>query len=129
MSTVEPKRILIAGSGRAGLTTADELCRRGALPLVFEQDRSVGGISRLEVFRGHRFFSREPRVNRIWEEMQGGRFTRARRLQNSKSGSPHRVPDTSRMSAAIDYFVNENDDLWRYSSDQSYHEGAVAAKE
>jgi len=87
MNSVEPNRILIAGGGPAGLTAAYELCRRGALPLVFEQDRTVGGISRTAVFRGyridiggHRFFSREPRVNRIWEEMLRERFLRVRRL-------------------------------------------------
>jgi protoporphyrinogen oxidase len=87
MSLTEQKKILIAGGGPAGLTAAYELCRRRALPVIFERDGIVGGNARTEVFQGyrfdiggHRFFTKIPEVNRIWEEMLCERFLRVHRL-------------------------------------------------
>ena len=39
------------------------------------------------------------------------------RIQNFKNWSPHMVPDTSRTSLGLEYFVNEGDELWT-SSDE-----------
>jgi protoporphyrinogen oxidase len=87
MSSDEPKKVLIAGGGPAGLTAAYELCRRQTASLVFEKEGIVGGNSRTEVFQGyrfdiggHRFFTKIAGVNRIWEELLGERFLRVRRL-------------------------------------------------
>jgi protoporphyrinogen oxidase len=87
MAAKETKKVIIAGAGPAGLTAAHELCRRNAIPLVFEKDRIVGGISRTEQFQGHRldigghrFFTKSALINQIWERMLGDRLLRVPRL-------------------------------------------------
>jgi protoporphyrinogen oxidase len=71
------KVAVIAGAGPAGLTAALELLRRSdILPLVFEADTQVGGISKTVNYRGnrmdlggHRFFSKSDWVMRWWQEI------------------------------------------------------------
>ena len=79
MSTSDRRRkiAVIAGAGPAGLTTALELLRRSdTLPLVFEADGQVGGISKTVNYRGnrmdlggHRFFSKSDWVMRWWQDI------------------------------------------------------------
>jgi protoporphyrinogen oxidase len=73
-----PQKVaVIAGAGPAGLTAALELLRRtDILPLVFEADAQVGGISKTINYRGnrmdlggHRFFSKSDWVMRWWQEI------------------------------------------------------------
>jgi len=67
----------IAGAGPAGLTAALELLRRSdIIPLVFEVDAQVGGISKTINYRGnrmdlggHRFFSKSDWVMRWWQQI------------------------------------------------------------
>jgi protoporphyrinogen oxidase len=40
------------------------------------------------------------------------------RLQNFKNWSAHMLPDTSKTSLGVEYFVNENDDLWSMPDDR-----------
>jgi len=77
-STVERKKIaVIAGAGPAGLTAGLELLRRSDIvPIVFEADSQVGGISKTVEYRGnrmdlggHRFFSKSDWVMRWWQEI------------------------------------------------------------
>ena len=71
------KIAVIAGAGPAGLTAAWELLQRSdMLPLVFEADTQVGGISKTVNYRGnrmdiggHRFFSKSDWVMRWWQDM------------------------------------------------------------
>jgi protoporphyrinogen oxidase len=71
------KTAIIAGAGPAGLTAALELLRRSdILPLVFEADTQVGGISKTVIYRGnrldlggHRFFSKSDWVMRWWQDI------------------------------------------------------------
>src|SRR5438552_4037383 len=49
------KKVLIAGAGPAGLTAAYELCKRNAVPIIFEKENIVGGHARTDVFKGYRF--------------------------------------------------------------------------
>jgi protoporphyrinogen oxidase len=68
---------VIAGAGPAGLTAALELVRRSKImPLVFDMDSQVGGISKTINYRGnrmdlggHRFFSKSDWVMRWWQEI------------------------------------------------------------
>src|SRR5881296_3722399 len=83
----EIKKVLIAGAGPAGLTAAYELCKRGAVPIVFEKEKIVGGHARTDVFKGyrfdiggHRFFTKIPQVIQIWSEVLGAKFMRVPRL-------------------------------------------------
>jgi protoporphyrinogen oxidase len=75
---------IIAGAGPAGLTTALELLEKtDVIPLVFEADTMVGGLSKTVNYKGnrldiggHRFFSKSTRVMDWWTEIlpvQGGR--------------------------------------------------------
>jgi protoporphyrinogen oxidase len=82
-----PDRIAILGAGPAGLTAAYLLARAGRAPLVLESLPQVGGLSRTEVrdgFRfdigGHRFFTKVPEVQGIWQEVLGDDLLLRRRL-------------------------------------------------
>jgi protoporphyrinogen oxidase len=78
-SSVETREkvAVIAGAGPAGLTAALELLRRSdIMPIVFEADAQVGGISKTVNYRGnrmdlggHRFFSKSDWVMRWWQEI------------------------------------------------------------
>ena len=71
------RTVVIAGAGPAGLTAALELLRRSdCVPLVFEADTQVGGISKTVNYRGnrmdlggHRFFSKSDWVMNWWQEI------------------------------------------------------------
>jgi protoporphyrinogen oxidase len=71
------KIAVIAGAGPAGLTAALELLRNtDYVPLVFEADTQVGGISKTVNYRGnrmdlggHRFFSKSDWVMNWWQEL------------------------------------------------------------
>jgi protoporphyrinogen oxidase len=68
---------VVAGAGPAGLTAALELLRRSdVVPVVFEPDIQVGGISKTVNYRGnrmdlggHRFFSKSDWVMRWWQDI------------------------------------------------------------
>ncbi len=79
--------VVIIGAGPAGLAAAHELVQRGVRPIVLEKGDKVGGIARTEVFQGyrfdiggHRFFTRVPQVQQLWEELLGADFRVVRRL-------------------------------------------------
>lgn len=71
------KVAVIAGAGPAGLTAALELLRRtDVLPVIFEGDHQVGGISRTIQYHGnrmdlggHRFFSKSDWVMDWWQQI------------------------------------------------------------
>ena len=69
--------VIIAGGGPAGLTAAYSLAKKGGLrPTVFEASDMLGGISRTVNHNGnridiggHRFFSKNERVMKMWTEL------------------------------------------------------------
>ena len=72
---------VIIGAGPAGLTAAYELGKRGVTSTVLEASDQVGGISKTVSYRGyrfdiggHRFFSRVPLINELWNEILGEEF-------------------------------------------------------
>ncbi|MEM8630065.1 MAG: NAD(P)/FAD-dependent oxidoreductase [Pseudomonadota bacterium] len=84
-----PKSVAVIGGGPAGLTCAYTLQKRapGTSVTVFEADDLVGGISRTvenDGFRvdigGHRFFTKVPEVEAMWNEVLGSDFIRVPRL-------------------------------------------------
>jgi protoporphyrinogen oxidase len=67
---------VVIGAGPAGLTAAYELARLGRRAVVFEQDGTVGGISRTCEYKGyrfdiggHRFFTKVEMVQQLWDEI------------------------------------------------------------
>lgn len=72
------KVVVIAGAGPAGLTAAYELSSRSSdfHPIVFEATGNLGGLSRTVVHNGnrmdiggHRFFTKNSRVKRLWHSL------------------------------------------------------------
>ena len=72
------KKVIIIGAGPAGLTAGYKLLQRSAdyEVTVLEESECVGGISRTVLHNGnrmdiggHRFFSKDPRVNAMWQEL------------------------------------------------------------
>ena len=73
---MEAKQIVIIGAGPAGLTAAIELLKKGHIVTVLEASDRIGGISQTVRYHGnrmdiggHRFFSKDERVNRWWAEL------------------------------------------------------------
>ncbi len=69
---------VIIGAGPAGLAAADTFTKHDIQPIVFEKSDKVGGISRTEVYNGyyfdmggHRFFTKNQRIKKLWQEMLG----------------------------------------------------------
>ncbi|MEJ2705122.1 MAG: NAD(P)-binding protein, partial [Sedimentisphaerales bacterium] len=86
-------RALVIGAGPAGLTAAYELSRQGILSTILEADVVVGGISRTVNHHGyrfdiggHRFFSKVPVINQLWNEMLGDQFLLRPRLSRIHYG-------------------------------------------
>lgn len=73
--------IAVLGAGPAGLTAAHVIGTRRHAGVVFEADAQVGGIAKTvehDGFRfdlgGHRFFTKVPWVQEMWEETLGDEF-------------------------------------------------------
>ncbi len=81
-------RTVIIGAGPAGLTAAWELVRNGREALVLEQDPThVGGIARTVNYKGfrfdiggHRFFSKNADIEKLWGEILGDQMLERDRL-------------------------------------------------
>ncbi len=80
-------RVGVIGAGPAGITAAYQLAKGGATVEVFETDAAAGGLSRTIPLWGqhvdlgpHRFFSADPRVNQLWEEVTGDDYRLVDRL-------------------------------------------------
>jgi protoporphyrinogen oxidase len=78
---------IVIGAGPAGLTAAYELTELGVESTILEADDVVGGISRTVNYHGyrfdiggHRFFSKVPLINELWQEMLGEQFLLRPRL-------------------------------------------------
>lgn len=81
------KKIAVIGAGPAGLTAAYHLTKYGVEVEVFEAGNAVGGMAKTNPLWGqlvdlgpHRFFSSDPRVNHIWLEAAGNRYSMVQRL-------------------------------------------------
>ena len=82
----ERMKVGIIGAGPAGLTAAYRLQQLGAEVVVFEAAPFVGGMGRSIDLWGqrvdigpHRFFTQDPRVDGVWQEMIGDAFGVVRR--------------------------------------------------
>ena len=77
---MEKKKVVIIGAGPAGLTMAQELLKENGNELfdvtVLEESQDIGGISKTVKYNGnrmdiggHRFFSKDDRVMKFWEDL------------------------------------------------------------
>jgi len=85
--SAKPPSVVIIGGGPAGLTAAYELSKHGVPATVLEADNVVGGISRTVKYKGymfdiggHRFFTKWEEVQKVWDEILGGKFLERPRL-------------------------------------------------
>lgn len=79
--------VVISGAGPAGLTAGYRLIKQGVQPIILEKGDKVGGIARTEVYKdyyfdigGHRFFTKNDQIKRLWHEMLGNDFLKVRRI-------------------------------------------------
>lgn len=72
------KKVVIIGAGPAGLTAGYYLLKKSTdyEVLILEQDKQIGGISKTVDYNGnymdlggHRFFTKNNRINQIWEDL------------------------------------------------------------
>ena len=71
------KIAIIIGAGPAGLTAAYQLLKETDIkPIILEESPYIGGISRTAEYKGnrmdlggHRFFSKNEEVNKLWNEL------------------------------------------------------------
>jgi len=80
-------QVVIIGAGPAGLSAAYELAKLKQHPIVLEKGDQVGGLARTESYNGfsfdmggHRFFTKNQEVNKLWHEILGQDFLRRPRL-------------------------------------------------
>ncbi len=78
---------VVIGGGPGGLTPAYILSKEGHAVTVFEATDALGGISQTAQYKGfrfdiggHRFFTKIPPVQRLWEEILGDEFLDVPRL-------------------------------------------------
>lgn len=74
-------KVIVIGAGPAGLTAAYELNKCGVEVEVFEAAAQAGGMAKSFTLWNqrvdcgpHRFFSSDPRVNRVWLEAVQGQY-------------------------------------------------------
>ncbi len=80
-------KAIIIGAGPAGLAAGYELTKNGQSALILERENQVGGLCRTinyQGFRfdigGHRFFTKNKEVLKLWQDMLGNDFLTRPRL-------------------------------------------------
>lgn len=81
------EKVAVIGAGPAGMSAAYELKKKGIDVDIFEASKSVGGMAKtiklwdqLVDLGPHRFFSSDPRVNKLWLESLDNKYTMVSRL-------------------------------------------------
>lgn len=79
--------VAVIGAGPAGMTAAYELAKSGINVEVFESTAAPGGLAKTINLWGqkvdlgpHRFFSTDPRVNKLWLEVVGSDYSLVDRM-------------------------------------------------
>ncbi|MFA6428759.1 MAG: NAD(P)/FAD-dependent oxidoreductase [Candidatus Buchananbacteria bacterium] len=78
---------VVIGAGPAGLSAGYELAKNGQQVLVIETEEAVGGLCRTMDFQGykfdfggHRFFTKNDEVQKLWQDLLGDDFLERDRL-------------------------------------------------
>ncbi|MBW1954038.1 MAG: FAD-dependent oxidoreductase [Deltaproteobacteria bacterium] len=78
---------VVIGGGPAGLTVAHALSQRRVPAIVLEKDDQIGGLCKTVQYQGfrcdiggHRFFTKNQEIHRLWEETLDGEFLLRPRL-------------------------------------------------
>jgi protoporphyrinogen oxidase len=78
---------VVIGAGPAGLAAAYELGKQGLGSIILEKAGQVGGLARTELYQGyrfdiggHRFYTKYPEVQQLWDEILGEDFLKVPRL-------------------------------------------------
>ena len=87
---MKKQSVHIIGGGPAGLSAAHELAQKSDREVVvYEKRPHVGGISRTEVHNGyyfdiggHRFFTKNKRIHKLWKEILGEKFIKVNRVSS-----------------------------------------------
>lgn len=81
------KSVVILGAGPAGLSAAIELLKDSYDVTIVEREAVIGGISKTIKYKGfrfdvggHRFFTKNDEVEKLWKEALGKDFRRTKRL-------------------------------------------------
>jgi protoporphyrinogen oxidase len=114
--------VVVIGAGPAGLTAAYILSKDGYRVTVLEADKVVGGISRTVQHNGyrfdiggHRFFTKIPQVQALWEELLGPEFIRVPRLSRIHyNGKYFDYPLKAASALAGVGLVNAIQIVWSY---------------
>jgi protoporphyrinogen oxidase len=87
MANSKKKKVAVIGAGPAGASAAYILAKKGAEVHLYEASPFVGGMARSIELWGqtvdigpHRFFSSDPRVNKVWLEVIGKDYAMVDRL-------------------------------------------------
>jgi protoporphyrinogen oxidase len=80
------EQAVVIGAGPAGLSAAHELLALGSPAILLEKAAVPGGISRTETWEGyhfdiggHRFFTRYPGIQTLWQELLGDELIQKKR--------------------------------------------------
>ena len=108
---MKEKKIIIIGAGPAGLTAAVESLKKGHAVTIFESSDRIGGISQTVRYNGnrmdiggHRFFSKDERVNKWWADimpLQGAPAWDDKLLNSEKDYAPG-GPDPELTDVVVD---------------------------
>lgn len=103
------KKAIIIGAGPAGLTAAYQLLKETDIkPIILEESNVVGGISQTVDYKGnkmdlggHRFFTKNEEVNKIWQEIMIPQSAKSKddillnKNRDFKGDSPNGDPETN----------------------------------
>lgn len=91
---MDRKTTIIIGAGPAGLAAAYELIKNNQKVIIVEKNNLIGGLSRTVEYKGyhfdvggHRFFTKEEPVQKIWQEVLGNEFLVRPRLSRIYYGN------------------------------------------
>ena len=88
-SIPKSSKTVIIGAGPSGVGAMYGLSRAGHSVLVIEKNKQIGGIARTENHKGflfdvggHRFFTKNERVDSLWRDIVGNQFLNVNRISS-----------------------------------------------